>query len=165
LLTSAWRWFRPWSCILAFVWSKPPSEAYFPRHTEVMLHGVWEGWLVSVSLDEEFATLRSTCINKFQQTNTFVDSCINLHRPFAAAYELKMVTVFIYCQVKIEKGKAIPLQAWTGPEGSRRLRLPHFMTTAQDSGKIVSRTHWPTFPTRKCSWYSFLLETESTPGP
>jgi hypothetical protein len=22
------------------------------------------------------------------------------------------------------KGKAIPLQAWTGPEGSRRLRLP-----------------------------------------
>jgi len=27
-----------------------------------------------------------------------------------------------------EKGKAIPLQAWTGPEDSRRLRLPHFKT-------------------------------------
>ena len=26
------------------------------------------------------------------------------------------------------KGKAIPLQAWTGPEGSRRLRFPHFKT-------------------------------------
>ena len=26
------------------------------------------------------------------------------------------------------KGKAIPLQAWTGPEVSRRLRLPDFMT-------------------------------------
>jgi hypothetical protein len=26
------------------------------------------------------------------------------------------------------KGKAIPLQALTGPEGSRRLRLPDFMT-------------------------------------
>jgi hypothetical protein len=26
------------------------------------------------------------------------------------------------------KGKAIPLQAWTGPEGSRRLRLPNFKT-------------------------------------
>jgi len=24
--------------------------------------------------------------------------------------------------------KAIPLQAWTGPEGSRRLRLPDFKT-------------------------------------
>ena len=26
------------------------------------------------------------------------------------------------------KGKAIPLQAWTGPEGSRRMRLPDFKT-------------------------------------
>jgi hypothetical protein len=24
------------------------------------------------------------------------------------------------------KGKAIPLQAWTGPQGSRMLRLPDF---------------------------------------
>ena len=28
------------------------------------------------------------------------------------------------------KGKAIPLQPWTGPEGSRRLRLPYFKTIA-----------------------------------
>ena len=26
------------------------------------------------------------------------------------------------------KGKAIPLQVWTGPESSRRLKLPDFMT-------------------------------------
>jgi hypothetical protein len=26
------------------------------------------------------------------------------------------------------EGKAIPLQAWIGPEGSRRLRLPDFKT-------------------------------------
>jgi len=26
------------------------------------------------------------------------------------------------------KGKAIPLQVWTGPQGSRRLRLPDFKT-------------------------------------
>jgi len=26
------------------------------------------------------------------------------------------------------KGKAMPLQAWTGPEGSRRLMLPDFKT-------------------------------------
>jgi len=30
--------------------------------------------------------------------------------------------------VVIVKGKAIPLEAWTGPEGSRRLRLPDFKT-------------------------------------
>jgi hypothetical protein len=28
----------------------------------------------------------------------------------------------------IVKGKAIPLQAWIGPEGSRRLRLSDFKT-------------------------------------
>jgi hypothetical protein len=27
-----------------------------------------------------------------------------------------------------KKGKAIPLQAWTGPEGSRRMRLPDLKT-------------------------------------
>jgi hypothetical protein len=27
-----------------------------------------------------------------------------------------------------KKGKAIPLHAWRGPEGSRRLRLPDFKT-------------------------------------
>jgi len=32
------------------------------------------------------------------------------------------------------KGKAVPLQAWTGPEGSRKLRFPDFVTTAQDGG-------------------------------
>ena len=45
-----------------------------------------------------------------------------------------------------DKDKAVPLQAWTGPEGSRRLRLPDFMTTAQDGGKVVSpkqRSHLP----------------------
>jgi len=26
------------------------------------------------------------------------------------------------------KGKAIPLQAWTGPEDARRLRIPDFKT-------------------------------------
>jgi hypothetical protein len=35
------------------------------------------------------------------------------------------------------KDKAVPLQAWSGPEGSRKLRLPDYMTTAQDGGKVV----------------------------
>jgi len=33
---------------------------------------------------------------------------------------------FNYISSTKGKGKAIPLQAWTGPEGSRRLRLPDF---------------------------------------
>ena len=62
------------------------------------------------------------------------------------------------------KGKSVPLQAWSGPEGSRKLRFPDFMTTAQEGGK-ASPTHRPHLPPRKSSWYSFLLEAESTPGP
>jgi hypothetical protein len=36
------------------------------------------------------------------------------------------------------KGKAVTLQAWSDPEGSRKLRFPHYMTTAQGGGKVVS---------------------------
>jgi hypothetical protein len=32
------------------------------------------------------------------------------------------------CRALIDKGKAIPLQALTGPEGSRRMRLSDFKT-------------------------------------
>jgi hypothetical protein len=37
--------------------------------------------------------------------------------------------------------KAVPLQAWSGLEDSRKLRFPDYMTTAQDGGKVVSLTH------------------------
>ena len=47
------------------------------------------------------------------------------------------------------KSKAVPLQAWSGPEGSRKLRFPDFMTTTQDGGKIVSLTHQPSLPPEK----------------
>ena len=34
------------------------------------------------------------------------------------------------------KGKAVPLQTWSDPEGSRKLRFSDFMTTAQDGGRL-----------------------------
>ena len=39
------------------------------------------------------------------------------------------------------KVKAIPLRNWSDPEGSRKLRFPDLMTTAQDGGKVASLTH------------------------
>jgi hypothetical protein len=50
------------------------------------------------------------------------------------------------------KGKAVPLQAWSGPVGSRKLRFPDYMAAAQDGGKVVNLTHRPT------------LSPESAPG-
>jgi hypothetical protein len=54
----------------------------------------------------------------------------------------------IYISGVSEQGKGIaaPLQAWSGPEGSRKLWFPDFMTTAQDGGKVVSLTHRPPLP-------------------
>ena len=47
-------------------------------------------------------------------------------------------------KVKVnQSGKAVSLQAWSGPEGSRKLRFPDFVTTAQDGSKVVSLTHRP----------------------
>jgi hypothetical protein len=43
------------------------------------------------------------------------------------------------------KGKAVPLQAWSGPEGARKLGFPDYMTTAQDGGKVNLR-HRPPLP-------------------
>ena len=34
------------------------------------------------------------------------------------------------------KSKAVPLQAWTSPAGSRKLMFPDFVTTAQDGGRL-----------------------------
>jgi len=34
------------------------------------------------------------------------------------------------------KGKAVSLKAWRGPEVSRKLRFPDFVTTAQDGGRL-----------------------------
>jgi len=42
--------------------------------------------------------------------------------------------------------KAVPLQPWSGPEGSRKVKFPDFMKTAQDGGKVVSLMHWPPLP-------------------
>jgi len=53
------------------------------------------------------------------------------------------MNILVLCK---DKGKAAPLEAWSDPEGSRKLRSPDFMTTAQDGGKVVSLTHRPPLP-------------------
>jgi hypothetical protein len=56
---------------------------------------------------------------------------------------LYLVVVIIIITIK---GKAVPLQAWSGPEGSRKLRFPDYVTTAQDGGKVVRLKHRPLYP-------------------
>ena len=44
------------------------------------------------------------------------------------------------------KGKAVPLQALSGQEGSSKLRFSDYMTTAQNGDKVVSPTDRPPLP-------------------
>jgi len=46
-------------------------------------------------------------------------------------------------EISLSKDKAVPLQAWSGPESSRKLRFPDFITIAQEGGQVVSLTHRP----------------------
>jgi len=53
------------------------------------------------------------------------------------------------------KGKAVPLQAWSGPEDSKKLRFPDYMTTAQDGGKVVSPKHQTPLPAGNAAGTNF----------
>jgi len=44
------------------------------------------------------------------------------------------------------KGKAVPLHTWSGPEGSRKLRFPDSITTAQDGGKFSALRTYRLYP-------------------
>jgi hypothetical protein len=50
---------------------------------------------------------------------------LNFSRIFETLFILRRIQLDIIIKVK---GKAIPLQAWTGLEGSRSVRLPYFKT-------------------------------------
>ena len=65
-------------------------------------------------------------------------------------------------KVKVQHSRYKPGQTLRVPElwGSQILRQ-----SAHEGDKVVSLTHRPPLPTRKYSWYSFLLEAESTPEP
>ena len=72
--------------------------------------------------------------------------CLNIVRWSETGYPVVCVCVCVYTYIYIYKGKAVPLQAWSGPEGSRKLTFPDFMTMVQDGGKVVSLTHRPLLP-------------------
>jgi len=83
----------------------------------------------------------------------YLPPAVFLHRPNTEMFEISASlsnagncphVSMLTC--KKGKSKVVPLQAWSGPEGSRKLRFPDFMTTAQDGGKVVSLTHRPPLP-------------------
>ena len=65
----------------------------------------------------------------------------------------------------MNKGKSDPLQAWSVPEGSRKLRFPDYVKMEQDGSKVCSLRHRPLLPSPNTPGTNFCKEAESTPGP
>jgi hypothetical protein len=64
-----------------------------------------------------------------------------------------------------KKGKAFPLQAWTGPWGFQEFEAPEFLDNWHMKVVRLSALRTGRLYPRKDSWYSFLLEAELNPGP
>jgi hypothetical protein len=69
-----------------------------------------------------------------------------VHKPSGRIVALGSTQPLTKMSKNKKKGTAVPLHAWSGPEGSWKLRFPDFMTTAQDGGKVASLTHRPLLP-------------------
>jgi hypothetical protein len=65
------------------------------------------------------------------------------YKPKMCSYKPKMQNSTADMSISMGFLKAVPLQAWSGPEGSRKLRFADFMTTAHGGGKVVSHTNRP----------------------
>jgi hypothetical protein len=86
-------------------------------------------------VDTSYEQLGGTCYPHLQRILHFV---LRFRSPVLNLTTVESHKSYIHCYVSGDsngstqemfvKGKAIPLQACTGPEGSRRLRLPDFKT-------------------------------------
>jgi hypothetical protein len=65
---------------------------------------------------------------------------------------------------KGKKDKAVPVTGREGSWGLETSRHPHLDSRLIDGGKVVGLTPRPPFTPQENSWYSFLLEAESTSG-
>jgi hypothetical protein len=113
--------------------------------------------------------LRSFCIPTFQYVPRVLSAMVkrpqlNLLKPSGYythnGFNIKQV-LYSAQRVKVKQSHYRSGQALRVPGG---WGSQIFRQSTHEGGKVVSPTHRPPLPPRKDSWYSFLLEAESTPG-
>jgi hypothetical protein len=96
------------------------------------MHNIFE----FVNTGVEFVSFFCHCLTLEVGTERQSRNFVNLPIDIPKREDLVMLLQFAVKQ-------SVPLQACSGPEGSRKLRFPGSMTTAQDVGKVISLTHRP----------------------
>jgi hypothetical protein len=110
-----------------------------------------------------------TIINIFGLRRTMVICAENPFKKFPPSTIQPAAPFYIHTKSNFtlqihKKGKAVPLQAWSGLEGSRKLRFPDYITTAQDGGQVVSLTHRPPLPSENAPGTHFCQRLSRPQG-
>jgi hypothetical protein len=113
----------------------------------ITLHATSEHGVSSITTADAHTSAASSrlnwCPRRFKWTRPFRRKMKSGLCACAITFQTQSITNFIGVK---GKGKGVPLQAWSGPEVSRNLRFPDYMTTAQNGGKAASLTHRPPLP-------------------
>jgi hypothetical protein len=83
-----------------------------------------------------------------------------------STYLISDILLKLHSSFRLEKkGKAFPVTGRGGAQSCEKSKLPHFLHNRLTACvEVVSHTRRPLFSSQEYSWYSFLLEAESTAG-
>jgi len=75
-------------------------------------------------------------LNQYSVQCVLQQGHIRMHQDISLFISFIIELDILLKDVWMQRCKSVPLQAWTGPEGSRKLMFPDFVTMAQDVGRL-----------------------------
>jgi hypothetical protein len=123
--------------------SPPPLDHHHHHQKHSSLHSSLAGSEKSKVLTDQ-ALIHCSAKNflTIRHVLSITAVCITLYKAGSRLSSFKLSCNLLGI-IPILDSKAIPVQAWAGPEASWWLMLPDFKTSAPEGGKIVSSTHIP----------------------